>query len=158
MFRCQHPGGEGIGRVFFVHRHRGLHDDWSRVGLRRHEMDARAVNLDTGRQRTLVRIQSFECRQERRVDVEKPALPALHERWREQPHEAGEADEIDLMPREHLLDCLFERRPVAIELPMVDDMYGNSRRFRARKAGRLGPIGDHEHDLGRIGAVFAGLD
>ena len=80
---------ERLGGVVIGNRHRGLHDDRTRIGFRNDEMYGRAGNLHAGADRLPVRIESGKRRQQGRVDVDHPALPARHEGRGEQPHEAA---------------------------------------------------------------------
>ncbi len=49
--------------------------------------------------RLAVRIEAGKRRQQRRMDVEHPAVPVLHEFGGEQPHESAEADQLDACAR-----------------------------------------------------------
>ena len=58
------------------HRHRRLRDDRAGIHFRHDEMHGRAVLLRAGRERARVRVEALERRQQRRMDVEQPAVPA----------------------------------------------------------------------------------
>ena len=65
-------------------------------------------------------VEPSERREQGRVDVDDAALPRRGERGREQAHEAGEANEIDVMSFEDPLQGVLEGFAILAEGPMVD--------------------------------------
>ena len=59
------------------------------------EMDRRAMHANACRKRALVRVEAWEKGEQGRVDVQHPIAPCLDEFTRKDPHEAGEADDLD---------------------------------------------------------------
>ena len=116
------------------------------------------MRLDAGCERALVRVQALERRQERRVDIEQAALPAVDEPGREQPHETGKAHELDAMLVQHRLQRALEGSAILCELAVIDDRGRNPGGVRVRKALRIGTVGDDERDLGRIVGRLRGFD
>ena len=84
-------------------------------------MHGGAGNLHAGFQRLAVRVEAGKRRQQRGMDVEHPAVPALHEFGGEQPHESAEADQLDLCCVERRLQHRLERRAVLAERLAFDD-------------------------------------
>ena len=74
-----------------------------------------------GVERALVRVEALERRQQRRVDIEQAPLPLRDETGREQPHEAGETNDVDAVLHELGLQRALERRAVLAELRVIDD-------------------------------------
>jgi hypothetical protein len=92
----QDAGGERGFVVARQDRHFFLRDDGSIVHFRSHEMHRAAGRPGAGGQGLALRVTALECRQQGRVDVDDAVVPALDEAPRQQPHEAGQADELDL--------------------------------------------------------------
>ena len=86
--------GEAFGRVVCVDCDFGLPQDLARIELARHEMDRSTRDAVTGLNRTLVRFQTAIFGQQRGVDVEYLALPALGKFGREDAHIACEHDVV----------------------------------------------------------------
>ena len=74
---------------------------------------------------------------------------ALDQERRQQPHVAGEADDLDAGRAQRGVDRRLVRGAVAAEAAMVDDRGRDAGRRRERKPGGVGPVGQHQHDLGR---------
>jgi len=75
--------------------HRLLEDDGAAVHLLIHEVDRDPGNLHSPRQGVTNRMGAWEGWKECRVDVEKAVAKAAHEHWRENPHEASQANEVN---------------------------------------------------------------
>ena len=95
-------------------------------------MHGRAVLLRAGGERARVGVETLERRQQGRMDVEQASLPLPHEPRRQQPHEAGEADELDAVRLRVVLQRALERLAVLAERLVVDDRGGDAGRARAR--------------------------
>lgn len=120
-------------------------------------MDRRTVQRDARVERLLVRADALEARQQRRMNVQQPALISSDEFGRQDAHEAREHDEIG----REAVDLGGERRieaVAAVERPMVDHRGRNAVRCGKGEAGRVGPVGDHGGDLGRPAFVRACAD
>ena len=79
MLDIENTGSERLGGIVVAHRHRCLRDDRAGVGLRNDEVNRRTLDLHSRLERLAVRIETWERRQERRVDVEHATLPMQHE-------------------------------------------------------------------------------
>ena len=84
-------------------------------------MNGRAVPFDAGFERAAVGVQPLELRQQRRVDVEHSPVPARHEPRCQQPHETGEADDLDAVALQFGIERAFERFAVRSERTVIDD-------------------------------------
>jgi len=98
--------------VAVEHRHRSLHDDRAAVDALVDEVHRAARHLRAVRERLLLRMEAGEGRQQAGVDVEHALRVAAQEGWREQPHEAGEADPLDAVCGEGVEDRRLVRRAV----------------------------------------------
>ncbi len=117
----EHPLGECLRRVAIEHRHCGLGDDRTGIDLRHDEVHGGAVDLHAGFERALVGVETAEGGQEGRVDVEHAPGPSRHQPWGEEPHEAGEADELDPVVLQHRLDRTLERLAILAVKGVIDD-------------------------------------
>src|SRR5215475_9286641 len=147
-----------VGGVVITHGHRALHYDGAGVGLGNHEMHGRAGNLHARLQRLAMRVEARERRQQRGMDVEHPAIPALHELGREQPHEAAQTNQLDAMLPELLLQHRLERAAVLAERLALDDLGRDAAGFGALEAGGLRTVGNHHGDFGWIVLGSCGFD
>ena len=95
-------------------------------------MHSRAVDFGAGVECAPVRIEAFERRQQRGVDVEQAAGPLVDEPGREQPHEAGKANDLDAMLLQHALQRALESGAVFSELRVIDDLGGDAGGARGR--------------------------
>ena len=94
-------------------------------------------------------MQPLEARQQRGVDVDHAVAPALDETGGHEPHETGERDDVHARHAEHALQLALEVLAVLVEL-VIEAERGNALRLRPGKTRRVGPVGNHRHDLGRI--------
>ena len=109
----EHASGERFGRIAGKDRHGRLGDDRAGIEFRHHEMHRAAVEKHAFRERPLVGVGAPEKREEGRVDVEHPALPSRSTKpGRQNPHEAGKADEVDAAPAQRLVDDRLEALPI----------------------------------------------
>ena len=91
----QHTGGERFASVGGEHRHGSLHDNRAGIHFGADEMDRRAMHANTCRKCAFVCVEAWEKGEQGRVDVKHPIAPCLNELTRKDPHEAGEADDLD---------------------------------------------------------------
>ena len=128
------------------HRHHRLGDDRAVVELGGDEMDARPARLAARLDRTPVRLQPGERRQQRRMDVDEAAVEAAHEGGAEDAHEAGQRDDVGAVA----LDALGERvvEVLAVrERAVIDDLGGDAALAREREPAGVGAIADHGGDV-----------
>ncbi len=83
------------------------------------------------------------------MDVQHAARPCLDQERRQQPHIAGQADDLDPGGAQRAVDCDFMRRAVAAERAMGDHRHGHSGRGGEGKTGCLGTIGNDQLDASR---------
>ncbi len=121
-------------------------------------MHGRAVPLRPGLDRATMGIQSLELRQQRWVNIDHAAAPAPHESRRQQPHEAGEADEIGPVRVKLAIERALEGLAVLAKPPMIDDGGLDARLTCKAEAGRVGAVGYDEHDRCRIISRLGCLD
>jgi hypothetical protein len=91
------------------------------------------------------------------MDIDHAVAPGGDEARRQQPHEAGEADELGARRLERAVEGAVElgaRGVVAMRHDRGADAGGRG----AGEAGRRGLIRQHQHDLGRRIGRAAGLD
>ncbi len=132
----QHPPREGLLRVAFDDRNRILRHDRSRIHLRHDEVYGRTVPLHAGFKRPTMGVKPLELRQQRRMNVEQATAPAPDEPRRQQPHEAGQAYEIDPLRLKLRVQRALESFAVLRERPVIDDCRRDARVARAGKTGR----------------------
>ena len=128
---------------------RALHQYRSSIGLGGHEVDSSARDLDSGPQRLSMRIQPRKTGQQRGMDVEHSAVPALDELGREQPHEAGETDQLDPPLVQRRLQHGLEACAILAERLALDHQGRNAALLCPLQARRVGAVGDHHGNLGR---------
>src|ERR1700722_20229234 len=121
-------------------------------------MDGGAMPLHAGCQCTAVGVQAFELRQQCRMNVQHAAAPARDEPRRQQPHETGEADQIEAGGGQGVVERAFERLAVSAERPVIDDRSRDTRLLRARETRGIGLIGQDQNDLRRIIRCLGRLD
>ncbi len=95
MLLDEDAGGETISVVAREDGNTRLSQDRTIIEFRRHQMHGAAVLARAVGQRALVSVQTLVGGQQRGVNVDKPAAPALDEVAAEDAHVAGEADEFD---------------------------------------------------------------
>ena len=78
MFGDKHPIGQCLWRVIGMDRHRHLPKDRTFVQFRSDQMHGTACLMITGVKRTCMRIKTTILWQERRMNVQHSALPALN--------------------------------------------------------------------------------
>src|ERR1700733_90967 len=96
--------------------------------------------LDACFQSTAMRIQPLELRQQRRMDVEHLAAPTLHKPRRQQPHETGEAYELDPIGFKRFIKSTFEPFTILDERRVIDDCGRDAFLTSAGQAGCRGPV------------------
>src|SRR5665647_417181 len=88
-------GRQRLLGVVLKHWDDGLEDDRAHVDLGGDEVDRAAGEPDAPVDGPLLDVEAGEGGQERRVDVDDAVLQSVAQRGRQDPHVAGEADEID---------------------------------------------------------------
>ena len=88
------------------------------------------------------------------MDVEHPPVPALNEFCGEQPHEAGEADQFDMVFIQRGLKLFFKGCAVLAERFAVDDQRGNPGGLGFLESRGVALVGDHN---GNFGGKILGL-
>ena len=76
----------------------------------------------------------------------------------EEPHEAGQAYDLDAVGFEHSLHGAFESRPVPAEFGVIDDGGGHPLGLGAAERGGLRAIGKNQRDISGIILAFGGRD
>jgi hypothetical protein len=102
-------------------------------------------HLAAGVDGALVGVQPGKHRQQRRMDVDQPAVVALHEARREDAHEAGQGDDVGPEGVDRFGQLRIEglaRR----EAGVVDHRGGDAVRLREAEAGGVGAVADHRRD------------
>src|SRR5271168_4103955 len=79
------------------------------------------VPFNAGLQCAAVSVQSLELWQQRRVNIQQAAAPLFDEPGRQQPHETGEAYDLDAVVLKFLVERAFERFAIFAERAVVDD-------------------------------------
>ena len=126
--------GLGLRRLGQVDR--ALEDDRPRVDALVDEVDRGAGELDAVVERLPLRVETRERRKQRRMDVQDAAGERADEPAREDPHEAGEADEPDAVLVEHPGEGHVVRGAVT-EVLRVEPDGGDAAGPRARERRRL---------------------
>ena len=92
MFRHFYALGKRVRRVIGQDRHFDLAKHRPIVQLSRHQMYARSRNFVFRVNGVLVGMEALIFGEQRRVDVEHPSVPLLHEIDGQYPHISGERD------------------------------------------------------------------
>src|SRR5580704_14481934 len=121
-------------------------------------MNRRAVPLHAGLERAPMSVQALELGQQRRMNVEHAAAPSSDEARRQQPHEAGQANEIGVVLLKLCVQRLLKRLAILAELQMVDDCGFDSCLARPSEAGSIGLVRYHEYNFGWIVLRLRRLD
>ena len=95
MLDAVDPRQEALEGVAGPDRHRFLQDNRPMVHLLIDEMDRHPGDLRSPGQRITNRVGAGKRRQQGRMDIENPAAEAAHEDGRENPHEPGQAHQLD---------------------------------------------------------------
>ncbi len=106
------------------------------------------MDLDAIRQRPFVRIEAAIERQQGRVDIDHPADPLGSQPGRQNAHEAGAGDNVDIA-REHRLMQNSLKGFAARKISVVDRNRFNTVRPRTVEPLCIGPIGDDQGDFRR---------
>lgn len=97
MLLLQNSLGERVFVVFGQHGNRALRDDYAMIEVFIDEMNGAAADLNTVFERLPLRVETWKCRQQRRMNVQNPIWECRKEGGRDEPHVSGEADQIHLM-------------------------------------------------------------
>src|SRR5262245_6985569 len=154
----EHPHGERVFAVGWSHRDRALRDDRSGIHFRRHKMHGGAVNFGMRLEGALVRIETSESGQQGRMDIQNARVPFAHEIGRQQPHETGKTDQIDVMLFKQRLHSLLEVGAILAELGVIDDRCGNAGSLCNQKTAGIRAVGNYQHDFGGVFLVFGGFN
>src|ERR1700677_3480354 len=103
-------------------------------------MNSGAVPFGAGLQRAAVSMQSLELWQQRRMNVQHAAAPLFDEPGRQQPHEAGEAYDLDAAGLKFLIERALERFAIFAERMVVDDGGCDAVVARAGKSRGVGNV------------------
>ena len=93
----QHPLGQAFGRVAGEDRDFDLAENLAAIEVGRDEMDRRAGHWVSGCEAGLVGAEALVLRQEGRMDVDDPPVPAGDELVGQDAHEPGKRDQVDRM-------------------------------------------------------------
>ena len=102
MLLLEDPCSEALGSVVVLDRHGGLQDDWTRVQLWGHDVHRGAGYLRPVLERLGLTVHPWKRRQERWVDIENPVRKSVDEHWAQEPHEASQTHQIDLVSAKSL--------------------------------------------------------
>src|SRR6266478_3010314 len=92
------------------------------------------------------------------MNVEHPAVPALHEFGSKQPHEAGQTNQVDAVLVQRRLQSRLEGRAILAEGLAFDGGGRDAARPCFFETAGIGAVGDHQSDLGREIFFPGGLD
>src|SRR5580700_5857514 len=92
------------------------------------------------------------------MNVEHAPAPARDEPRRQEPHETGEADQIDAVRVQSIIERAFERLAVFAERPVIDDRGGDAGMPRGGEPRGIRLVGQDEHNLRRIIRRLGRLD
>src|SRR6185312_4923828 len=129
-------------------RHGGLHDDRPVIHLGAYEMHGAADEAHAFGERARMRIEAGEGGEQRGMDVDHPVAPMIDEARGQQPHEAGEADELDARRFERLGERRLESFAARI-VAMGDDGAGDAGALRVIETAGIGAVADDERAPGR---------
>mmetsp|Transcript_4898 Transcript_4898/g.11416 ORF Transcript_4898/g.11416 Transcript_4898/m.11416 type:complete len:226 (+) Transcript_4898:773-1450(+) len=108
------PLCEALGCVVVLDGNGFLDDDGPAVDVvaRRDVVDGAARDLDALLQHTAVAVEAGEGRQQGRVDVDDLVGPLAHKLVRQDAHETGKADELNVVADKNVVQGALEGRPV----------------------------------------------
>ena len=121
-------------------------------------MDRCSGNLHPGAQRLQVRLDSGKGRQQRRMDVDHAAVPALYECWRKQTHESRKTNQLDPVLLQRRLQYRLERRAIVTETLAVDRKRRDMACARFFEPAGIRPVRNDQHNLGREVRCRSGPD
>src|SRR5215470_14233720 len=84
------------------------------------------------------------------MDVENPPLPPLQKIGGEQPHETGEANDLDPVLLENRLNIMFETIAIATEFCVIDSLCRYACSACDLEAASLRAVGYYQCDFGGI--------
>ena len=148
--------GKHLAREFPV-KHRPLHQDRPVVQGRADEVDGAAVQADAGFERPPVGVEALEGGEEGRVNVEEAVVPRLDEAGAQDPHEAGEADEVGAVGVDHRVQRVLERLAGGVGAP-VDEAGGDAGALGPRQGAGARRVGGGEDDPSGAASGVAGVD
>ena len=154
----QDPRRQRLRRCHRRHRHRRLQDDRPAIEPGGHEVHRRAAHAHAVRERLRLGIEAGKRRQQRRMDVQDPIGKGVEQRRADQPHEAGETDQPDVVRLQRLRQRLIvgvTRARGRAAAPSCASMPAS--RARSRPAAS-GTIRDHHRDRGIERAPGDGVD
>jgi hypothetical protein len=120
-------------------------------------MDRATMQLHAGRERLLMRVEAGKKRQQRRMDIDHPVAPRFDEFMGQEPHEAGEADELDAGAFQPGIEREVEGLARGVLL-VVQHRGLDAVLLRAEESGCVRPVRKHEDDFGRVGRILRRLD
>jgi hypothetical protein len=95
--------------VAMTHRRNALGNDRTRVEFSRDVMRRGTDEFDAALMRTVIRLRTGKGRKERMMDVDHPSVPTKRDRFRENPHVAGQHHKIGFKFIEHCSKRTFLR-------------------------------------------------
>ena len=93
----EHAGRKSVRCVTGENRDFGPQDGGTGIEIGSHEMHGAAVDLRAVGQCPLMSVEALIGGEQRGMDVEHPALPALDEGRCQNAHEAGAGDDVDVL-------------------------------------------------------------
>jgi hypothetical protein len=108
-------------------------------------------------ERPALSVESRKGGKKRGMDVEDAIGKRFQQRFPDDPHEPGEADQFNAAVEKDIGDRLIAGLSVG-KVSSVDDASFESRLACARKPGRVGPIRDHNSNAGVEPALLNGVD
>ena len=145
MFLFENARGECVSGVSRQHGHGTLNDDWAPVEFGRDEVDGDTAHFHPVSDRLLLRIESRECRQQRRMNVEDAVRERFDQRLADKTHESGKTHQTNItrlqLSGKGTIVVLSRR-----ERAMREDDGFNARGTRALEASGIGTVRDHDRD------------
>src|SRR3954454_3921330 len=87
--------------------------------------------------------------QQRGMDVDHAAVPALYECWRKQTHESSKTNQLDPVLLQRGLQHRLERRAIVAEALAVDRKRRDMACAGFFETAGIRPVRNDEHNLGR---------
>ncbi len=95
MLLFEYARRESLERILIEHRDRRLQKNRTAIQVFVHQVDGAARHFDAVSERLVLRIEPRKRREQGRVDIQDALRKLRYEPTAEQPHVAGQADQID---------------------------------------------------------------